>query len=152
MPDSNSIAPITQQTSLTLQTPRFRLRPVRFRHSIGSLSLLQSTRFPEGETSNESRQTYDVETLDQLSASECDSALLCGRVVSNTTVQAQIDSSSNRNTALSAFGEDEVTRFFEDRRNSDEGSQVNHDLDNNEIIEIQEEENKLDLATAFPLY
>ena len=72
--------------------------------------------------------------------------------MSNTTVQAQIDSSSNRNTALSAFGEDEVTRFFEDRRNSDEGSQVNHDLDNNEIIEIQEEENKLDLATAFLLY
>ena len=128
------------------------MRPVHFRHSIGSPSLLQSTRFPEGETSNESRQTYDVEALGQSSASECDSVLLCGRVVSNTTVQAQIDSSSNRNTTLSSFGEDEVSRFFEDRRNSDEGSQVNHDLDNNEIIEIQEEENKLDLATAFLLY
>ena len=79
-------------------------------------------------------------------------ALLYGRVVSSTTVQAQIDSSSNRNTALSAFHEDEVTRSFEDRRNSDEGSQVNHDLDDNEIIEIQKEGNKLDLATAFPLY
>ena len=71
--------------------------------------------------------------------------------MSNTTVQAQIDSNSNRNKALSAFSEDEVARF-EDRRNSDDGSQVNHDLDNNEIIEIQEEENKLDLAITFLLY
>ena len=66
--------------------------------------------------------------------------------MSNTTVQAQIDSNSNRNKALSAFAR------FEDRRNSDDGSQVNHDLDNNEIIEIQEEENKLDLTITLPLY
>ena len=56
--------------------------------------------------------------------------------MSNTIVQAQIDYGSNRNTAFSAFGEDEVARFFKDRRNSDDGSQVNHDLDNNEITEI----------------
>ena len=150
--DSNSIAPTTQQTSLTLQTPRLRLQPVRFRHSIGSPSLLQSTRFPECETLNESRQTCDLEALDQSSPSKCDSALLCGRVESNTTVQAQVDSSSSKNTTLSAFGEDEVTRFFEDRKNSDEGSEANHDLDNNAIIEIQDEQNKLDLATAILLY
>ena len=53
---------------------------------------------------------------------------------------------------LSAFAEDEVTRLFEDRRNSDEIDGANNDLENNEIIEIQEEENKLDLATAFLLY
>ena len=150
--DSNSIAPTTQQTSLTLQTPRLRLQPVHFRHSIGSPSLLQSTRFPECETLNESRQTYDLEALDQSSPRKCDSALLCGSVESNTTVQAQVDSSSSKNTTLSAFGEDEVTRFFEDRKNSDEGSEANHDLDNNAIIEIQDEQNKLDLATAILLY
>ena len=72
VPDSNSIVPTTQQTSLTLQTPLLRLRPVHFRHSIGSPSLLQSTRFPEGETSNESHQTYDVEILDESSQGECD--------------------------------------------------------------------------------
>ena len=49
--------------------------------------------------------------------------------MSNTIVQAQIDYGSNRNTGFSAFGEDEVARFFKDRRNSDDGSQVNHDLD-----------------------
>ena len=84
--DSNSIAPTTQQTSLALQLPHLRLPPVRFRHSIGSSSLLKFTRFPEGETSNESRQKYDKETLDQLSPDECDSVLLCDRVHSNTTV------------------------------------------------------------------
>ena len=60
--------------------------------------------------------------------------------------------SNSRNTVLSAFGEDEVTRYFEDRGNSDEGSENNNDLDNNEIIEIQKEENKLDLASVFLLY
>ena len=60
--------------------------------------------------------------------------------------------SNSRNTILSAFGEDEVTRYFEDRGNSDEGSENNNDLDNNEIIEIQKEENKLDLASVFLLY
>ena len=123
--------------------------PVRFRHSIGSPSLLQSARSPEGETSNESRQTFDVETLDQSSPGKCDSALLCDRVESNTTVQAQIYSSCSRNTTLSAFGENEV---FEDRRNSDDGSDANNDLDNNRNIEINEVENKIDLATAFLLY
>ena len=79
-------------------------------------------------------------------------SLLCDRVDSNTRVQAAVDSSRSRNTTLSAFGEDEATRFFEDRRNSDDGSKANNDLDNNEIIEIQEKENKLELVTAFLLY
>ena len=61
----------------------------------------------------------------------------------------QIYSSCSRNTTLSAFGENEV---FEDRRNSDDGSDANNDLDNNRNIEINEVENKLDLATAFLLY
>ena len=60
--------------------------------------------------------------------------------------------SNNRSTILNAFGEDEVTRYFEDRRNSDEGSENNNDLDNNEIIEIQKEENELDLASTFLIY
>ena len=76
-------------------------------------------------------------------------ALLCDRVDSNTTVEALVDSSSPKNKTLCAFDEDEAMRFFEVWRNSDEGSEANNYLDNNEIIEIQEEENKLKLATAF---
>ena len=73
--DSNSIAPTTQRTSVTLQTPRLKLSPVRFRHSLMSPSLLQTIILPEGETSNKSRQMYQVETLDQSSEDECDSAI-----------------------------------------------------------------------------
>ena len=74
-------------------------------------------------------------------------ALLCDRVDSNTTVQAQVESSSSKNK--SAFGEDKAMRIFEDWKNSDEGSEANNDLNNNEIIEIQEEENKLNWPLHF---
>ena len=40
-------------------------------------------------------------------------------------------------------------RIFEDWRNSDEGSEANNDLNNNEITEIQEEENKLNCPLRF---
>ena len=40
-------------------------------------------------------------------------------------------------------------RIFEDWKNSDEGSEANNDLNNNEIIEIQEEENKLNWPLHF---
>ena len=39
--------------------------------------------------------------------------------------------------------------IFEDWRNSDEGSEANNDLNNNEIMEIQEEENKLNWSLRF---
>ena len=42
-------------------------------------------------------------------------------------------------------------RIFEDWRNSDEGSEANNNLNNNEIIEIQEEENKLNWPLIFTL-
>ena len=71
---------------------------------------------------------------------------------SNTTVLAQEDSSSSRNKTPGAFGEDEAKIFFEDWKSSDEGSKANNDLDNNEIIEIQKEESKLELPTAFLIY
>ena len=39
--------------------------------------------------------------------------------------------------------------IFEDWRNSDDGIEANNDLNNNEIMEIQEGENKLNWSLRF---
>ena len=76
-------------------------------------------------------------------------ALLCDRVDSkhhsSSTSRIQYQQKQN----LNAFGEDEAMGIFEDWRNSDEGSEANNDLNNNEIMEIQEEENKLNWSLRF---